>query len=292
MNKGIWTTVGAYVIWGVLPIYWKFLQEIPSGQILAHRVVWSFLFILLVLKWTKQSNEFVYALRHRATRNAFMLNGLIVSTNWFVYIWAVNSGYIIEASLGYYINPLVSIVLGGVVFRESLNRIQWMAVGIAAIGVMTLTFGYGTFPWISLVLASTFGVYGLVKKRRPLASTVSLGIETLAVVPLAIIFLSVGAVEGQLVFNDSPLVWLALLGTGIVTAFPLLLFGYGAQHIPFTLVGFLQFIAPTLSLFIGVMLYHEPFTMYHVFAFTCIWIAIFFFSWNSWVVARKRRQLV
>ncbi|WP_214824505.1 EamA family transporter RarD [Exiguobacterium algae] len=292
MNKGVWTTVGAYVMWGVLPIYWKFLQEVPSGQILAHRIIWSFLFILLVLKWTNQWVEFKYAMRHRATRNAFMLNGFIVSSNWFVYIWAVNHGYIIEASLGYYINPLMSMVLGVVVFRESLNRVQWTAVGIATLGVLVLTFGYGAFPWISFVLAGTFGFYSLVKKRRPLASTVSLGIETLAVVPLALVFLGVEASSGEMVLTTSPIMWLALFGTGVITALPLLLFGYGAQHIPFTLVGFLQFIAPSLSLAIGVLLYAEPFTSYHVFAFTCIWLAILFFSWNSWVIARKRRQFV
>lgn len=279
-------------MWGILPIYWKFLQEVPSGQILAHRVVWSFLFILLVLRWTKQWTEFNYALRHRATRNAFMLNGFIVSTNWFVYIWAVNHDFIIEASLGYYINPLVSMVLGVVVFRESLNRIQWLAVIVAAIGVLVLTVGYGSFPWIAFILASTFGFYGMVKKRRPLASTVSLGIETLAVLPVALLFLVVETTRGELTMTSEPVIWVALLGTGVMTALPLLLFGYGAQNIPFTLVGFLQFIAPTLSLAIGVIIYQEPFTKYHVFAFICIWIAIFFFSWNSWVQARKRRQLV
>lgn len=221
-----------------------------------------------------------------------MLNGFIVSANWFVYIWAVNHGYIIEASLGYYINPLVSMVLGVLVFRESLNRVQWMAVAIATVGVLVLTFGYGSFPWISFVLASTFGFYGMVKKRRPLASTVSLGIETLAVMPVAVLFLGVETMNGNISFSVTPLVWVALLGTGVVTALPLLLFGYGAQNIPFTLVGFLQFIAPSLSLAIGVIMYDEQFTSYHVFAFTCIWVAIFFFSWNSWIVARKRRQFV
>lgn len=220
-----------------------------------------------------------------------MLNGFIVSANWFVYIWAVNHGYIIEASLGYYINPLVSMVLGVLVFRESLNRVQWLAVGVATVGVLVLTFGYGSFPWIAFILASTFGFYGMVKKRRPLASTVSLGIETLAVVPVAVIFLAFETSRGGLTMTGEPIIWAALLGTGVMTALPLLLFGYGAQHIPFTLVGFLQFIAPTLSLAIGVILYDEPFTAYHIFAFTCIWIAIFFFSWNSWVQTRKRRQL-
>ncbi len=220
-------TVGAYVMWGVLPIYWKFLQEIPSGQILAHRIVWSFLFILLVLKWTKQWTEFNYALRHRATRNAFMLNGFIVSANWFVYIWAVNHGYIIEASLGYYINPLVSMVLGVLVFRESLNRVQWLAVTVAAIGVLVLTFGYGSFPWIAFILASTFGFYGMVKKRRPLASTVSLGIETLAVVPVAIIFLGWQTSQGELTMTSEPVIWVALVGTGVMTALHFFCSGMG-----------------------------------------------------------------
>lgn len=288
VNKGILATTLAYVMWGVLPLYWKLLERLPSGQILSHRIIWSVVFILLVLRYSGQIQDFRNALRHKPTRNAFIFNGFLVSSNWFIYIWAVNHGYIVQASLGYYINPLMSMVLGVVIFGEKLNRVQWLAVLIATAGVSVLTFGYGDFPWIALFLASTFGVYGLVKKRFPAASTVSLGIETLAVIPFALAYLGYTYIEGNLVVTTSPLIWVAIIGTGVVTALPLLLFGYGAQTIPFTLVGFLQFIAPTISLLLGVIVYDEIFTVYHLLAFSCIWFAISLFLWNSFVGMRRR----
>lgn len=289
MNKsGFIATLSAYIIWGLLPIYWKLLATVSSEEILAHRIVWSFIFLLLLLSLQKALPKFTEALKNPFTRRLFFLNGLIISMNWFIYIWAVNHNFIVEASLGYYINPIVSIVFGVFFFREKLSRIEWLAILLATIGVLILTIGYGKFPWISLALAFSFGFYGVVKKQRPLESTVSLTIETLAPLPIAILFLGYMGISGQETFTSSPFVMIGLFLTGIITAVPLLLFGFGAQRIPFTVVGFLQFVAPTLSLAIGVLLYDEPFTRTHLIAFTFIWSAALVFTLNGLLIRKKQ----
>jgi len=293
MNKsGFIATLSAYVIWGLLPIYWKLLATVSSEEILAHRIVWSFIFLLLLLSLQKALPKFTGALKNPFTRRLFFLNGLIISMNWFIYIWAVNHNFIVEASLGYYINPIVSIIFGVFFFREKLSRIEWLAILLATIGVLILTIGYGKFPWISLALAFSFGFYGVVKKQRPLESTVSLTIETLAPLPIALLFLGYMGVSGQETFTSSPFVMIGLFLTGIITAVPLLLFGFGAQRIPFTVVGFLQFVAPTLSLAIGVLLYNEPFTRTHLIAFTFIWSAALVFTLNGLLIRKKQLRKV
>ncbi|WP_214721090.1 EamA family transporter RarD [Exiguobacterium sp. s192] len=293
MNKsGLFATLAAYVIWGLLPIYWKLLASVSSEEILAHRIVWSFIFLLLLLYVQKALPKFTGALKNPFTRRLFFLNGLIISMNWFIYIWAVNHNFIVEASLGYYINPIVSIIFGVFFFREKLSRIEWLAILLATIGVLILTIGYGKFPWISLALAFSFGFYGVVKKQRPLESTVSLTIETLAPLPIAILFLGYMGVSGQETFTSSGFVTTGLVLTGVITAVPLLLFGFGAQRIPFTVVGFLQFVAPTLSLAIGVLLYDEPFTGTHLIAFTFIWSAAFVFTLNGLLIRKKQLRKV
>jgi len=293
MNKsGFIATLSAYVIWGLLPIYWKLLATVSSEEILAHRIVWSFIFLLLLLSLQKALPKFTGALKNPFTRRLFFLNGLIISMNWFIYIWAVNHNFIVEASLGYYINPIVSIIFGVFFFREKLSRIEWLAILLATIGVLILTIGYGKFPWISLALAFSFGFYGVVKKQRPLESTVSLTIETLAPLPIAILFLGYMGISGQETFTSSPFVMIGLFLTGIITAVPLLLFGFGAQRIPFTVVGFLQFVAPTLSLAIGVLLYDEPFTRTHLIAFTFIWSAALVFTLNGLLIRKKQLRKV
>ncbi|MCK2158046.1 EamA family transporter RarD [Exiguobacterium sp. 17-1] len=291
-NSGFIATLSAYIIWGLLPIYWKLLATVSSEEILAHRIVWSFIFLLLLLSLQKALPKFTGALKNPFTRRLFFLNGLIISMNWFIYIWAVNHNFIVEASLGYYINPIVSIIFGVFFFREKLSRIEWLAILLATIGVLILTIGYGKFPWISLALAFSFGFYGVVKKQRPLESTVSLTIETLAPLPIAILFLGYMGVSGQETFTSSPFVMIGLFLTGIITAVPLLLFGFGAQRIPFTVVGFLQFVAPTLSLAIGVLLYDEPFTRTHLIAFTFIWSAALVFTLNGLLIRKKQLRKV
>lgn len=293
MNKpGLFATLGAYVIWGLLPIYWKLLSSVSSEAILANRIVWSFLFLLLLLYLQKALPKLTTAFKNQRTRRLFFLNGIIISMNWFIYIWAVNHNFIVEASLGYYINPLVSIVFGVFFFKEKLSRIEWIAILLATIGVLILTIGYGEFPWISLALAFSFGFYGVVKKQRPLEATVSLTLETLAPLPLALLFIGYLGVQGQSTFSHTPFVTVGLLLTGVITAVPLLLFGFGAQRIPYTVVGFLQFVAPTLSLAIGVLLYDEPFTNTHLIAFTFIWSAALVFTLNSLLLRKKQLRKV
>jgi len=291
-KKGFIATLSAYVIWGLLPIYWKLLGDVSSEEILANRIVWSFLFLMGLLYYQKALPKFKEALSNSFTRRLFFLNGVIISLNWFIYIWAVNHAFIVEASLGYYINPLVSILFGVVFFRETLSRIEWIAILLAGTGVLILAIGYGDFPWIAIALAFSFGIYGVVKKRRPLESTVSLSLETLAPLPLVLVYMVMLGARGEASLGAGAGLTIGLVATGIITAVPLLLFGYGAQRIPYTLVGFLQFVAPTLSLAIGVLLYGEPFTRSHLIAFSFIWSAALVFTANGLWVRKKHQKKV
>ncbi|MCU9602618.1 EamA family transporter RarD [Pallidibacillus thermolactis] len=279
---GIFFIIGAYTLWGILPIYWKFLDEVPSSEILAHRIVWSFVFIsiIVILRKRKQlKNFFKVQMSQKKTWFALFLTSLLISTNWLTYIFAVNKGHIVDASLGYYINPLVSVLLGVFVLREKINKLQTFSFILAGIGVLYMTISIGKFPWIALILAFSFGFYGLAKKLIKVDSILGLFLETLFAVPFAIIFLSYLGINGQHSFTTGTVQidWL-LMGSGIATALPLLWFGIGAQKIPLYLLGFLQYIAPTISLFLGVLLYDEAFTIDHIITFTCIWIAIVTFT--------------
>jgi chloramphenicol-sensitive protein RarD len=279
---GIFFIIGAYTLWGILPIYWKFLDEVPSSEILAHRIVWSFVFIsiIVILRKRKQlKNFFKVQMSQKKTWFALFLTSLLISTNWLTYIFAVNKGHIVDASLGYYINPLVSVLLGVFVLREKINKLQTFSFILAGIGVLYMTISIGKFPWIALILAFSFGFYGLAKKLIKVDSILGLFLETLFAVPFAIIFLSYLGINGQHSFTTGTVQidWL-LMGSGIATALPLLWFGIGAQKIPLYLLGFLQYIAPTISLFLGVLLYDEAFTIDHIITFTCIWIAILTFT--------------
>ena len=279
---GIFFIIGAYTLWGILPIYWKFLDEVPSSEILAHRIVWSFVFIsiIVILRKRKQlKNFFKVQMSQKKTWFALFLTSLLISTNWLTYIFAVNKGHIVDVSLGYYINPLVSVLLGVFVLREKINKLQTFSFILAGIGVLYMTISIGKFPWIALILAFSFGFYGLAKKLIKVDSILGLFLETLFAVPFAIIFLSYLGINGQHSFTTGTVQidWL-LMGSGIATALPLLWFGIGAQKIPLYLLGFLQYIAPTISLFLGVLLYDEAFTIDHIITFTCIWIAILTFT--------------
>ena len=291
---GITFIIGAYILWGVLPIYWKFLDEVPAPEILAHRIIWSFVFIsivVLILKRKQLKNFFQVQMSQKKTWFALILTSLLISANWLTYIFAVNTDHIVDASLGYYINPLVSVLLGVFVLRERFNKLQTFAFILAGIGVLYMTFSIGKFPWIALILALSFGFYGLAKKLIKVDSTLGLFLETLFAVPLALIYLTFLGVQGEHSFTAGPIhIDLFLIGAGIATALPLLWFGIGAQKIPLYMLGFLQYIAPTISLIIGVTLYDEPFTKDHVVTFLCIWIAIAIFTYtNIRESIRKRR---
>ncbi|MDQ0243509.1 chloramphenicol-sensitive protein RarD [Bacillus fengqiuensis] len=282
-KTGIFYAGGAYLIWGFLPLYWKLLDQIPSGEILAHRVFWSFIFMLILLGAGRRIGESIQVLKTfvRSPKSLFSLvaASLLISVNWFVYIWAVNHGHVIEASLGYYINPLVSILLGIAVLKEKLNSWQMISVGLAAAGVLFLTVQYGEFPWVSLTLAFSFGLYGLVKKMIPMDATIGLTFETFMVTPLAFAYIVLLFIKGESSFGAVSLVdHVLLIGAGVATAFPLLYFAKGAKLIPLYMVGFLQYIAPTISLVLGIFVFREHFSKVHMVAFSFIWTGSLIFS--------------
>lgn len=275
---GVFYAAFSYVLWGFLPIYWKFIDTISAGEILAHRIIWSFLFmvivVLVVRKWPGFIEELKTILHDKKKLISITLASIIISINWLTYIWAVNSDHVIQASLGYYINPLVSILLAIAVLKEKLSKSQVISVILAGAGVVYLTFSYGVFPWVSLLLAVTFALYGLLKKTVDIPAMYGLTIETMIVTPIALIYL-LFLPENVFSFSEGfSRENLFLMGAGIATAVPLLLFASGAKRIPLAMVGFLQYIAPTLMLIIGVFIYHENFSTEHLVSFGLIWIAL------------------
>ena len=292
---GIAFVLTAYILWGVLPIYWRFLEEVPPLEILAHRIVWSFAFVLvivLVMKRKHLKSFFQVEMKRKKTWLGLFLSSAIISLNWLTYIYTVNTGHILEASLGYYINPLVSVVLGIVVLRERLDRAQTTAFVIAAAGVLYMTLSIGKFPWLAITLALTFGLYGLAKKLINVDSMLGLFFETSFMLPFALMFLIYLGIGGSHEFMaGSAAIDLLLIGTGIATALPLLWFAIGAQKIPLYMVGFIQYVSPTINLFIGVLLYNESFTFDHFVTFACIWTAIAIFTVANIRGLKRRKKM-
>lgn len=283
---GIIYTTGAYFLWGFLPIYWKLVETVPAGEILGHRIVWSFIFmigiVLFTRNWTAFIQECKVIIQNRKRLFGITLASILISLNWLTYIWAVNSDHVIQASLGYYINPLISILLGIIVLKERLTGNQLLSFVLAGIGVFYLTFNFGVFPWVSIVLALSFGFYGLLKKMVDVSPMFGLTIETMIVTPIAFIYLAAipkAAFSFQQLGSSTNLL---LAGAGVATAIPLLLFASGAKKIPLAMLGFLQYIAPTIMLLLGVFLYHEVFTMAHFIAFAFIWSALLIYMGSSY----------
>ncbi len=275
MNRGILYGLGAYLMWGVLPIFWKQLHAVPAFDVAAHRILWSFAILAALVSLKARWPALGRAARNPRTLFTIAAAALILLLNWMVYIWAINAGQIVETSLGYFINPLVNVLLGVVFLRERLRSFQWLSIAVAACGVLWLTFHYGSLPWIALTLAFTFGIYGLLKKKSSLDALDGLTMEMGILFAPMLVFLVVkygqaGAAEGV----NSLRMWALLLLTGAFTVVPLLLFGAGARRIPLSVVGLLQYIAPTLQLLIGVAMYHEPFTRDNLIGFVLIWIAL------------------
>ncbi|MBM3821014.1 MAG: EamA family transporter RarD [Acidimicrobiia bacterium] len=286
MTTGLWHGVGAYVLWGILPVYWKLVAHVPALQIVAHRVVWSFLVLALLLVVRRR----VRALRSVMTRRVaatYALAAALIAVNWLVYIWAVVSGFLLEASLGYYITPLVNVLLGVAVLRERLRAGQWTAVALAAGGVLQLTYVYGAAPWIALVLAVTFGLYGLVKNRAPLGSIDGLTLETGAVAAAAAIYLAAAEGTGTGAFGAAPALTQALLvGGGPLTLLPLVLFASAARRIPLSVLGILQYIAPTMQFLLGAFVYDEPLTRVRLVGYVLVWCGLVVFTVEG--VSRRR----
>jgi len=278
MNKGILKGIGAYVLWGVFPIYWKLLHQVPAVQVIGNRIVWSFLLLAAVLLFSHQWTAFRTAASEPKVIGIYSIAGVLLTINWLVYVWGVNSGFIIETSLGYFINPLLSVFLGVLFLHERLRSRQWIAIGIAAFGVAYLTYVYGHLPWIALTLALTFGFYGLVKKLAPLGALHGLALETGIVFPFALVYLLIVGLRGKGAFlQDGTMTTLLLICAGPVTTIPLLMFASAAREIPLTIIGLLQYIAPTLQFMIGVFIFKEPFNLSLLIGFSIIWLALIVF---------------
>lgn len=269
----------AFATWGLIPVYWKLLKTVPATEILAHRCVWTTLFLTVLLSWQRRWPELREAARSRRTLLYCLASGLALSVNWLFFIWAVNVDRVIETSLGYFMTPLVNVLFGAIFLRERLTRWQLTSVLLALAGVLNLTLGYGKFPWVAVVLCVSFGIYGLLRKKSGTRAIPGLFLETMLLTPLAIIYLLNLQWADSLSFN--PAHWslaLLLVSTGVVTGLPLVWFGHAARHLRMTTVGFLQYLAPTGSFLLGVFLYHEPFTHNHLITFTLIWAALAIFT--------------
>jgi chloramphenicol-sensitive protein RarD len=275
LQRGYWYAVAAYVTWGLFPIYWKWLQDISALQLIGHRVVWSCVMLLVIVAISREWKSFRVSILNRRTLAIYALAGILIAINWTVYVWGVNTGRIVETSLGYFINPLVSVFLGVLVLGERLRLGQWIAIGLAAAGVLYFTLAYGSLPWISLALACTFGTYGLVKKMAPLGAAQGLALETCILLIPAFVYLFYEHGQGRGAFMHGATVTdLLIVGTGPVTTIPLLFFAAAARRIPLSMVGLFQYIAPTIQFLLGVFLFHEPFTRSRLIGFSMVWLAL------------------
>ncbi len=289
MKNGIISAIGAYALWGVLPVYWKSIQAVSALETICHRMIWSFVFVALVLIWKKRWRWLGQVRERPATLITFLVTAGILALNWFIYIWAVNTGHVVDASLGYFVNPLLSVFLGVIFLRERLRLWQWVALGLAAGGVVFLTLGYGAFPWIALTLAVSFGLYGLLRKTAPLGSLEGLMLEMTFLFPPALAYLVYAELTGSASFGHAGITTSALLAlTGVATAFPLLLFASAARQVTLATVGVLQYITPTLQFLLGVLVYGEEFTETRVIGFSVIWTALLIYSIEGIVQGRKR----
>ncbi len=292
MNKGVLYAAGAYLAWGLMPLYWKSLQVVPAGQILAHRIAWSLFFVALILTARRQWGWLPEALRRPRVILLFTLSGFLIGINWFIYIWAVNAGHIVETSLGYFINPLVNVLLGYLVLKERLRPAQWLALSVALAGVLYLTISFGAFPWIALTLAFSFATYGLIRKMAPLNSAEGLFIETAVLFLPAFGYLLLMETRGTGAFGHTGLTaTLLLIGAGLVTSVPLLAFAAGARRITLTTLGLLQYIAPTMQFLLGVLVFHEAFGLTRLIGFGLVWLALVLYTLETLIMNRRRAAL-
>ena len=273
-KTGLLFGVSAYVLWGAFPLYWPLLEPASALEIVSHRAVWTLVFCIIILVITKSLRATLETLKRPKVASKLFLASILVSINWLVYIWSVNNGHVVEASLGYYINPLIMIAFGVILLKERMRTLQWVAVGIAALGVVVLTIDYGRIPWIALTLGFSWGSYGLVKKQLGLGAVEGLTIETLIVgLPYLLYLLYIGN-KGTGQFGQSPGLTILLIGAGAVTAIPLLLFNGSTTRLPLTVIGLLQYITPTIMFSIGVWLRHEEMPTPRWIGFVIIWIAL------------------
>src|SRR2546426_1595933 len=289
MNKGIWYAMGAYAIWGLFPIYWKWLPDVDALQLVSHRIVWSFLMLCAVPLLARQRVNFAAIVRAPRVVGVYFVAAALIAVNWVVFIWAVNAGYVIETSLGYFIVPVVNVLVGVIFLRERLRLWQWASAGLATTGVLYLTFVYGAVPWIALTLGFSFGIYGLVKKTAPLGSLNGLVLETSILLLPALVYLIYSDYAGQGAFLlTGVLPDVLLIGAGLVTTVPLLLFASAAQRTPLSHMGILQYISPTLQFLLGTLVYHEPFAYTQFIGYCIVWMASIIFAVDGFLNHRAQ----
>jgi chloramphenicol-sensitive protein RarD len=286
-TSGLVAGVAAFVTWGIVPVYWKLLRFVPAGEILAHRFVWTCVFMVLLLSWQARWGEVFANLRSRRTALFCAASGVAIAVNWGVFIWAVNARHVLETSLGYFMTPLVNVLFGAIFLRERLTRLQLLSVLLATGAVLYLTLGFGRLPWIALTLCFSFGLYGLLRKVSGAAPIPGLFLETTIIVPLAFGWLFyIGGTAGPHFGRASFGLSLLLVSTGIVTGVPLLWFAHAARHLRLTTLGFLQYLAPSCTFFLGIFVFHESFRRAQMVTFALIWIALVIFTADA--VARWR----
>jgi chloramphenicol-sensitive protein RarD len=285
--RGLLAGAGAFTIWGVFPVYLHPLRDVPALQVIAHRVVWSCLFILAWMVWRGELRDLSAIFTRRALWTRLLLSAALISTNWLVYVWGVSHGHIVETSLGYYISPLMNVVLGIFILRERLNAVQWLAIALAAVAVVYITLEAGRPPWIAFALAVSFSLYGLVRKVISVEALPGLATETILLIPLAVAYLLWCEANGSgALTREGAEVAALLVGSGLVTAVPLFLFAYAARLLPYSTVGVLQYIGPSLQLACGVWLFHERFDGARAAGFVLIWVALAIYATDG--VLRSR----
>jgi len=292
MKKGIIYGFLAYLSWGLLPLYWRLFESMPAGEILAHRILWSFVFVAVLVTVAKRWKHLISVVKDRKSRVAVLLCSIFISCNWLIFIWAVNNGNVIETSLGYYMNPLISVVFAVVFLKEKLRAGQWAAIMIAGIGVLLMAVQYGHVPWIAIVLAVSFALYGLAKKVAQLDVLLGLTWETMIVVPIALIYMTFIYADGNaavLSLSGGSIVLLLL--SGAFTALPLFWFARAAERLPLSMVGFIQYIAPTTSLLLAIFVFGEAFTEGQLVSFSFIWFALIIYTFVSFRKTKPSKQL-
>ncbi len=290
-KEGLLYAFGAYLIWGLVPIYWKLIKHVPAIQLIGHRIAWSFILLAIILLITRKWPELWSLIASRKIFWIYLAAAVLVFFNWFIYVWAVNAGYILEASLGYFINPLLSVLLGVLFLRERLRPFQWIAVGMAAVGVIYLALAYGRLPWIALGLAFTFGFYGLVKKTAPLSPLNGLTFETGLLFIPAVLFLAYQDEIGRGAFLRTGTVSDFLMaGAGFITTIPLLMFASAARRIPLTTIGIMHYITPSCQFLLGWLVYKEVFSSTRALGFGIVWIGLIIFAVDGFLSHRAVQQ--
>ncbi|HEY4531016.1 MAG TPA: EamA family transporter RarD [Luteimonas sp.] len=290
-THGLWMAVGAFVLWGLMPLYWHLLKHVPSLQVVAHRALWSALLVAAFLTLTRGRGWLGAVFAQPRLAGMLLASGLLIGFNWSLYVWAVNAGHVVETSLGYFINPLLNVVIGVVFLRERLVPAQWVAVALAACGVLWLTFNYGSFPWIALALAGSFALYGLIRRQAQVDAVAGLGVENIYLLAPAAAALAWLELQGESGFTDLAWGWgtnLLLVLGGALTALPLIGFAYAVRQVSLSTVGLLQYLAPTLQLLCGVLVFGEAFGRDRAIGFAVIWAGLAVFAIDGFIRARRR----